>query len=175
MFAPDFILTLGVFSFVQNIGILQAALFILGILLLIVEAFHPGFGVAGISGLVLVVVGIILTAQTPLQALVMFLILLAIVAVILVFILRSAKKGRLSRKLILHSASRRENGFSATADNSALLGLEGKALTMLRPAGTGEFDGKRLDVVTEGDFLAKGSRIRIVRTEGRRIVVEKID
>ena len=45
----------------------------------------------------------------------------------------------------------------------------------LRPAGTAEFDGERLDVVSEGEYLEAGTRVQIVRTEGRRIVVRKIN
>ena len=42
---------------------------------------------------------------------------------------------------------------------------------MLRPAGIGDFDGVRLNVVTEGGFIEQGTRIEIVRVEGGRIVV----
>jgi membrane-bound ClpP family serine protease len=164
----------GVFSFVEGIDTLQAFLFILGLILLIVEMFIPGFGIAGGSGLVLLVTGIILTARTPFEAVVMVAILILLVALFLAIILRSMKRGKLSKKLILWSAAKHENGFSASADNSALIGTKGVALTILRPAGSGEFDGRRLDVVTEGTFIESGTKIKIVRTEGRRIVVQPI-
>ena len=44
---------------------------------------------------------------------------------------------------------------------------------MLRPSGIGEFEGVRLNVVTEGEFLEADSDIQIVSVEGRRIVVRK--
>ena len=165
---------MNVFSFVEGIETLQAVLFLLGLLLLIVEAFIPGFGIAGGTGLVLLVVGIITTARTAFEAFVMVVILILLVALMLFVILRSAKKGTLSKKLILWSASRHEEGFSTTADTSSMTGKEGIAITILRPAGTGEFDGKRFDVVSEGAFIERGSRIKVIRTEGRRIVVEPI-
>jgi membrane-bound ClpP family serine protease len=170
-----FNLTMNVFSFVEGIQTLQAILFIVGLLLLIAEMFMPGFGVAGFSGLVLLVLGIVLTARDPFEAVMMVLILLILVAGVLAIILRSAKKGKLAKKLILRSAARHENGFSTSADTSSLTGKEGIALTILRPAGSGEFDGRRLDVVTEGSFIEKGVKIRIVRTEGRRIVVQRVE
>jgi len=163
------------FSFIEGIGTLQAILFIIGLALLIVEIFIPGFGIAGGTGLALLILGIILTARNPLEAVVMVVILILIAAVVLAIILRSVKKGKLGKKLVLHSAARKEQGFSTSTDTSALIGREGVALTVLRPAGTGEFAGSRLDVVTEGTFLEKGTRIIIVRTEGRRIVVEPIE
>jgi membrane-bound ClpP family serine protease len=164
----------GIFSFIEAIGPLQAILFIVGLLLLVAEMFMPGFGIAGGTGLVLLIIGIILTAQTPLDAMIMIIILILLVAVVLAVILRSAKRGKLSKKLILWSAAKREDGFSAISDSSSKIGQEGVALTILRPAGTGEFDGKRLDIVTDGNFIEAGTNIVITRTEGRRIVVEPV-
>ncbi len=162
------------FSFIEGIQTLQAILLIAGLVLLIAEAFMPGFGIAGGSGVALILVGIILTARTPFEAFAMVLILLLLIAVLLFFILRSAKKGAIARKLILWSSSRHEDGFSATPDMSVLVGCEGLAITVLRPAGTGEINGKRLDVVSEGAFIDPGTKIRVIRVEGRRIVVEPI-
>ena len=168
-------LALNVFSFVEGIGTLQGVLIGLGMLLLLVEAFIPGFGIAGISGLVMVAIGIILTARTAFEALMMVLILLLFVALVLWIILRSAKKGKLAKKLILWSAAKHEEGFRTSADNSAFVGREGIALTVLRPAGSGDFSGERLDVVTDGTYIESGTKIKIVRTEGRRIVVKAIE
>ncbi len=168
-------LALNIFSFVEGIDTIQGVLFGLGLLLLLAEAFIPGFGVAGISGVVLMVIGIIMTARTAFEAVVMVIILLLIVALGIWIILRSAKKGKLAKKLILWSAAKHEDGFRTSADTSTLVGLEGVALTVLRPAGSGDFSGQRLDVVTDGTFIESGTRIRIVRTEGRRIVVKAID
>lgn len=167
-------MTLNFFSFVEGIGTIQAVLFILGLILLVVEMFTPGFGVAGGTGLVLLILGIILTARNITEAVIMLLILLVLVIIGVFIIIRSAQKGKLS-KLVLHTASKSKDGYSTSDDYSALIGLEGVALTTLRPAGSGEFDGQRLDVVTVGDFIENGVKIRIIRTEGRRIVVEAIE
>jgi len=167
--------SMSVFSFFEGIGTLQATLFIIGLLLLIAEMFMPGFGIAGGTGLLLLVVAIILTARTPFEAFIMVCILIVLVASVLAIVIRSAKKGKLSKKLILWSAAKHEAGYSASSDTSVLLGKEGVASTVLRPAGTGEFEGKRFDVVTDGTFIESGTKIKIVRTEGRRIVVEPIE
>jgi len=81
---------MGIFSFVENIELLQAVLLTLGLLFLLAEIFIPGFGVAGITGIILFIVGIILTANTFIEALVMFLILLLILAVVIMLVVRSA-------------------------------------------------------------------------------------
>lgn len=162
------------FSFIEGIALLQGVLFAAGLLLLLAEAFHPGFGIAGGLGLALMVAGIILTARTPFEAVVMFVLLLLLLAALLFFVLRSAKSGFLYRKLILKSAATRQEGFAAVAEDATLIGKEGIVLTQLRPAGTGEIEGVRLDIVSEGAFIEAGTSIRIIRVEGRRIVVAPI-
>jgi membrane-bound ClpP family serine protease len=162
----------GFFSIFSGIGTLPAILFIIGLILLIAEMFMPGFGIAGGTGLVLLVIAILLTAKNAGDAMIMFGLLILLVGGVLAVILWSAKRGKLHKKLILWSADKREAGFSATPDNSALVGKTGVAVTILRPSGTGEFDGDRLDVVTEGAFIKAGTRILIIKAEGRRIVVE---
>ena len=56
---------------------------------------------------------------------------------------------------------------------SELLGAEGVALTTLRPAGTAEFNGKRVDVVTDSEYIDHGKQIVVVAVEGMRVVVRE--
>lgn len=166
---------MGLFSFLGNIELLQAILLVLGLIFLLAEIFIPGFGIMGILGIILFVVGIILTASTFAEALVMFLILLLILAIVIILVVRSATKGRLNKKLVLKDSLSKEKGFSAVEDMKVFLGREGKAITMLRPAGIGQFDGVRLDVVTKGAFIEEETDIKITEVVGRRIVVEVIE
>ena len=55
-----------------------------------------------------------------------------------------------------------------------LVGHEGRTRSVLRPSGIGDFDGVRLNVVTEGEFIENGVAIRIARVEGGKIVVKAI-
>ncbi len=167
--------SINIMSFITNMGTIQVILFIAGLVLLMIEMFMPGFGIAGGVGIVLLIIGIVMTARTVLEALVMILVLILLIALLLLVILRSAKKGKLSKKLILRSASKREAGFTATENSTSLIGKEGIAVSPLRPSGIGEFDGKRLDVVSEGLYMECGEKIRIVQAEGRRIVVKAVE
>jgi membrane-bound serine protease (ClpP class) len=54
-----------------------------------------------------------------------------------------------------------------------LLGKEGAALTALRPAGTAVIDGRKVDVVSEGEFISPGDPVVVVRDEGLRVLVRK--
>ena len=102
-------------------------------------------------------------------------IIMALVAVMLSIALKSAANGRLSRStLILHESESSEEGFLSSSDMSVFLGREGETRTALRPSGIAEFDGVRLNVVSDGVFIAQGVRVKIVRVDGNRILVHTI-
>ena len=87
---------------------------------------------------------------------------------------RYLPESRLFRRFVLETATSKRAGYqAATEDTTALLGLAGTALTMLRPAGAAQFGERHLDVVTRGDFLPAGTPVHIVETQGNRLVVEK--
>lgn len=148
---------------------------LIGLILMIVEIFIPGFGVPGISGLILLVVGVVLKADSVTEGLITVIVIIAILGVALSISIRSVSKGALSKTpLILGTSSTREEGYVSVEDLSYFLGHEGNTLTVLRPAGMANFDGVKLDVVSEGDFIAADTPVTVVRVEGRRIVVRNI-
>ena len=111
-----------------------------GVILLIVEAFMPGFGVPGISGIILLLAGVAMTwyeygAMVGLGTTVA---VLALVGVAISVSLKSASSGRLSKSdLILNDT---ETPPSENADMQLLVGKEGVVKNTLRPVGTAEFD-----------------------------------
>ena len=151
--------------------------FLLGIGLLVLEAFMPGFGLPGISGIVMEIVAIALTwvNHGPVAALGLTIIVLSLIAIAISMSLRSATKGRLSRsKIILKERESNEAGYRSAEDMQVFLGKEGETTTVCRPTGMAEFDGVKLNVVSDGEFLPAGTRVRIVQVEGSRIVVRVI-
>ncbi len=159
-----------------NLPIILCALF--GVGLLMVEVFIPGFGLPGISGIILEVVAIVLTYLNHggLAALGLTLVILAVVGITVSVALRSATKGRLSKsKLILNDTETSADGYVTTTDMDVFLGKEGDAVTVLRPAGMAEFDGVKLNVVSDGEYIPKGTRVRIARVEGARVVVRRAE
>ena len=157
----------------DNIPVL--IMLLVGVGLLVFEMYVPGFGAPGISGIVLLVLGFILLKPTPAQGLLLFAILAAILCVALSICLYSASKGRLSKsKLVLNdvavSADAAENN-----DLNYFIGREGVTHTPLRPAGIGEFDGVKLNVVSDGEFIGVDRPIRVLSVKGNRIVVREIE
>ena len=145
-----------------------------GVILLIVEAFMPGFGVPGISGIILLLAGVAMTwyeygAMVGLGTTVA---VLALVGVAISVSLKSASSGRLSKSdLILNDT---ETPPSENADMQLLVGKEGVVKNTLRPVGTAEFDCGQLHVTSDGEYVSEGQKVRIVRVEGTQIFVNKI-
>ena len=148
-----------------------------GLALLIVEAFMPGFGVPGVSGIILLLISAALlwVKAGPLAALGLVVVIVALIAILLSIALKSASSGRLSKSpIILSDSERSEAGYISNTDMSVFVGREGTTRTVLRPSGIADFDGVRLNVVSDGSFIKQGARVRIERVEGSRIVVHDL-
>ena len=146
---------------------------IVGVALLVLEVFVPGFGLPGISGLVLLVIGIVITWQTygAVAGLSVTLIALALAGISISISVKSAAEGKISKSaLILKEVTQPMEH----EDSEALLGKEGVAATVLNPVGFAEFDGVRLNVVSEGAYLAKGTKVKVQQVEGAKIIVRAV-
>jgi membrane-bound serine protease (ClpP class) len=78
--------------------------------------------------------------------------------------------------LALRTSLSSKSGYSSFDEKSGqYIGKTGQAATDLRPSGTAIIDDKRVDVVTRGDYIEKGSQIRVIDVEGSRVVVRKTE
>ena len=148
---------------------------LLGMGLIVVEIFLPGFGLPGISGVVLICAGTVLASMHfgTLTAVGILLVIIAVLAVLVSWVLRSAAKGDMNRsELFLHD---REQLHQQADDMQVPVGRQGRTTSLLRPAGTADFHGVRHNVVTEGGFLEGGQMVEIIRVEGKRIVVRPLE
>ncbi len=163
----------------------EVILFILGLGAILVEIFLiPGFGVAGVVGILLMIAALFLSLFNTEGYFDASLIQMAIVqlggALAGFFILgflayKFLPNTRSFKAFVLDTQSGSDKGFTSAPDYSELVGKPGIAITVLRPAGTAVIDDKRYDVVTQGDYIDKDANIRVLKVEGMRIVVEKRD
>ncbi|MFN7181921.1 MAG: NfeD family protein [Planctomycetota bacterium] len=148
---------------------LAIAIYLIGILLLIVEVIAP-HGITGFLGIVGVLGGIILAyfSGSPLYSL--YLGAFTVVALPLFFYLVYKKmqlQGGLEQSMADYTSTLTEN-------YSNLIGKKGIAITVLRPSGIVLIDNKKVDAVSERDVIEKGQSVVVVRVEGIRIIVRKI-
>ena len=155
-----------------NIGAI--ILLVIGIALIIVEMIIPGFGIAGVSGGAAVIAGLIVGSRSfgaAMFTLGIVMILLCIAAVI-IFKVVFGKRHKKSALVLDESINAGSTDlFGEEADR--LVGQEGIALSTLRPSGIAMINGKRLDVLADGEFIAKGDEVVVSDVQGLHITVVK--
>jgi membrane-bound serine protease (ClpP class) len=177
-------------SYHSDFTMLAVFLFVLGLALIGLEIFViPGFGVTGISGILLLVASLVLVTMERLPetasevrslggTLLMFAgsAIGAIVAAFLVA--RSLPSIPYASRLMLNPPAESEEFQRTPGDRpelaAALLGAIGVAATPLRPAGKARFGEEFLDVIAEGDYVNPGSRVQVIEIESNRIVVKQV-
>ncbi|HQU71278.1 MAG TPA: NfeD family protein, partial [Calditrichia bacterium] len=161
----------------------EIILFAIGVVLLFIELFvTPGFGVMGGLGILCMVSSIFMSLLPNMETvtfgnmtgvagrLSLTFLLTFLVAVIAG---RYLPKTEFWNRISLQEEQRREAGYVSSRNYETYLGKTGIAITPLRPAGTGEFAGERMDVVSEGGFVDAQTPIKIVKVDGYRLVVRE--
>ncbi|MFY4774878.1 NfeD family protein [Metabacillus sp. RGM 3146] len=156
-------------------GYESVLLFLAGLLLIVVEFFVPG-GIIGLLGLGAVLYSFFLAANNLFHLAVSLGV--AIAAALFTYFLFTRVLGRrmnLFKKFILNDTTDSKKGYVSNKTRSDLIGQTGVAMTTLRPAGTAVFGEERIDVVTEGSFIAKDKKVKVIKAEGSRVVVREIE
>lgn len=144
-------------------------LILVGFGLIVVEVYLvPGFNVVGILGFLLVVfaVGYVYTETGLLGGSLALVGAVASGAGLFYWLWKSGAWN----KFILATSLRHDDELVAREHEhrARYLGKSGTALTPLRPTGVVEVGGERIEVVTEGEFIAAGSKVRVVAMDRRR-------
>ncbi|CAM3437475.1 NfeD family protein [Marinicrinis lubricantis] len=171
------IVSFGIYFFGHYIagfaGMENVFLFFLGIALLIAEVFIPSFGILGTLGTVSLIIGVVMAAADTGSALISLGIAFVIAVIIVAIVAKIFKHRGVWNRFILKEQLNQDEAF--TQKQSELMNQIGEALTHLRPAGTMLLEGgRRVDVVTSGEYIQKGSRIQVIKVEGSRVVVQQI-
>ncbi|MDV2581028.1 NfeD family protein [Alkalibacillus haloalkaliphilus] len=149
-------------------------LLLTGLVLIILEIFFPSgvFGIIG-GGAIL---GAMLVSGADMGHMALSIgisLLLAFVLAFFLFKKLDTNRG-LFKYLVLKDQTSNELGYVSNENRRELVGMEGQALTFLRPSGTALFGDERLDVVSEGGFIDRNHPVKVVKVEGSRIVVREL-
>jgi membrane-bound serine protease (ClpP class) len=150
-------------------------IFIVGLIFLLVEAFAPGFGVPGILGIIAIITSIVMSSSSIEQALLSLLFSFILTIIAIIVLIKFVPKRKFLDKILLSTSLDSASGYLSNKSYKEYEGRTGVTITPLRPSGTVLVDDKRLDVVSENAYINKDEKIRIVKVEGRRIIVRKID
>ena len=158
-------------EFLSGIPLFAAIItLVLGIGLIVLEICLPGFGVPGISGTILTTFSLLVMINyIGWGTLLVAVGILLLLGCVLLIVSRSAKKGK--GRFVLHSSF---NQKQEQAEERVMPEMHGVALTDLHPSGIASFGEKKTDVVTQGEFISKQARIKVIEADGNRIVVKEI-
>ncbi len=167
---------------VKLAGFEAVLLFGLGITFLIAEVFFiPGFGIAGVLGILCMILSVILSLigrfPTPQDISNAFTVLGASIIMTIIFsyfIFKYMPRTSIYGKIVLNTSEKVSEGWASQENYAYLVGAQGVAYSALRPSGTGIFEGKRIAVVTQGEFILKGTAITVIQVEGARVVVQAV-
>ena len=148
-------------------------LFLGGCALLLLETHVlPGHGWPALTGLALIFLGLFYAlggsqAGALYPAATALCVTVALLVAFFLYLPRSGVWKRLGQPL----RQTAQSGYVSSDDYTGFLGQRGVAVTLLRPSGTAEFDGVRLPVVSDGEFVPPGTAVQVVTVQGNRIVV----
>ncbi|RKI90843.1 serine protease [Parablautia intestinalis] len=155
---------------VMMIGIL---FLIAGFILVGVEMVVPGFGVPGISGIVCLMAGIFLTADSIEQGVLITVVVIVALGILMTIIMGFLSQKKFKSPIILDTDVKAGVPIDSS-DLTYLLGKEGVAATDLKPAGKGDFEGVELDIFSEGQYIKKGTRIVISKVNQKKLMVKEL-
>lgn len=152
-------------------GMETIILFIIGVILLLIEIFVPGFGIFGGLGLISLLISIVLAAASSAQGLLYLGIAMAVTIFASLVLIRIYGVRKLWNRFILQDEQKNDEGYVSAKRRDDLLHQEGVTITPLRPAGVILIQGERVDVVSEGEFIAANQQVEVIHVDGGRIIV----
>jgi len=171
-------------GFAQNWEIL---IFLVGLILLILEIFViPGFGIAGIAGIVLTLSGLLLvmldndffdfsmvSTATLIEALTVMLIGVFGGVIFLIFATRKLLESKAFKKLTLQTELTNEAGYTSTFFKEPMVGKTGTAFTVLRPSGKILVGDEIYDAYSRNEFIEKGTEVIVIEESTTSLKVKK--
>ncbi|WLR49889.1 nodulation protein NfeD [Bacillus tianshenii] len=154
-------------------GMESIILLIAGIVLIIAELFVPG-GIVGLAGVAAIIISLILSGNDVgyMAMAILIAFIVTVIGSVVLFKLLGYKKG-IFRHIILSDSTSTDKGYVSNENRLELVGKVGKTITPLHPAGTALIEEDRIDVVTEGGFIAADQPIVVIKASGSRIIVRE--
>lgn len=155
-------------------GMSALTAFIVGIVLLTLEILViPGFGIAGVLGILSIFLSIYLVFGDIRQTMYVLIPAVLVTLSTLLYILLTLQDSWFAKILSLKTEESKEDGFVSPQIDDVQEGMQGISLSILRPSGKGEINGKEYSVITDGAFIEKGSPIEVTKVKGNNVYVKQ--
>lgn len=153
-----------------DIDIIGILVFLIGLLFVGLELIVPGGFIAGIIGVLSMIVGINMIINNLYLAFLTVVIAITIdVLFILVFLSKEFDSSKFNKFVLKET-----NSKSFTQTSKKYLNKKGTTITPLRPSGKVEIDGDYIDAITRGDFIPKGCEVVVSEIKDFKIIVRRV-
>jgi membrane-bound serine protease (ClpP class) len=143
----------------------------LGLALIVAEVLFPSFGMLGLLATV-AIIGAQVFAFREDSGVTFLIVTGLLVPLVIVFGLKILPQSPIGKHLVSDGYAF-EDGRAVDARDTSLMGEEGEVLAQLRPAGVARLAGRRVDVVSRGEMIQAGARVRVIELKGNRVVVAR--
>lgn len=154
--------------------ILGIFLFVFGFLFIAIEVLLPGFGAPGVAGIICIVAGVALTADTVIQAVYIISAVFVLLFILIVVMMTLISKGKIKTQIILDDRLDKESGYISSTDMQYLVGKTGIAETDLRPSGKVSIEGVEFDAISDGRYIDKGASVIILKISNSSLVAKAV-
>jgi membrane-bound serine protease (ClpP class) len=155
---------------------LALVLLFLGMMFVVAEIFFPSFGMLSVLAASCLITSIVLAfGQSQTAGFVLLGIVIVSVPALVIGAFRVLPRTGIGRRLILAGPDPSSEGPVPTAMVlQAFAGKTGVTVSTLRPSGIANIEGRRVDVVADGESIPVDCPVKVVLVEGNRVVVERI-
>ena len=145
--------------------------------LLIAEVFVPSGGILSIASMGCLMTGLVIFFRhSTATGIAGIIVALVMIPTILIIAYRTFPKTKFGKSILLAPPNREKGDAIPDTDQLAdMLDVSGKVITPLRPVGMVDFDGKRLECVSETGFIDNEKNVKVIKVEGTQLTVRLID
>ena len=158
----------------ETLTIIGIILLVAGFVLVGVELVVPGFGLPGISGIVCLIAGVFFVADSIEEGVLITVVVIVVLGILMTIIMGLLAKRKLRSPIILDTDVKAQDAYLNSSDLEYLVHRQGIAVTNLRPAGKGNFDGIDLDIISDDGYIERGTPVVIDRVSGKRLIVKRL-
>ena len=157
---------------------MAVVLLAVGFILILAEVFFVTFGMLGLSSAACFILSFYLAYKGggPWMLAVFIVVAVVCIPLVLSFAFKALPKTRWGKKLVRDNPKYEDvTSTGVPPELSTLVGKHGVVVARCRPAGVADIGGQRVDVVAEGMMIEVNRPVEVVRVEGVRVVVRRVE
>src|SRR5262245_24741285 len=157
---------------------LAYTLIVVGLLLMAAELFLPTGGIVFVLGVGGLIAGVAIAFnRSPSQGIVTLIVIVILIPLFGPILMHYWPRTAIGKKLLLSDPQDDATvaQMPVNLELEQLRGRYGKTISALRPSGVADFDGRRVDVLSEGTMVDAGQWVKVIDVKAARVIVRRVD